>query len=509
MQKIIYHIPCDPYFACIFAAIIEELVREYPKSKHIVIPNFGIRFFEAPLSRYPTRLKKIQLSIRFALGQIKEVGRTQQLLKQYIEINTLKKLAFANPLKWLLHYYCNFITFSETKEKNPKTEIAKEYISYFSVNGIKVGDLCANTYMRYKPSATFNPSDRFLGLVEHGAKSLTSYWKSLTANPRSAYYIGTYGIYNHGGIPMRVAAQKGLGIINFGAMEIYFRHYPLHSIKNNELPTHLTDYPNYSTDCNRVITKELLEKAIKTLEQRTQNNHQETMPYMKSTIKNSNHGDAPQSLRSCVVVMLHDFFDSPHLYRHMLFPDFVTWVEQTIEHCLEKNISIFIKPHPNEIEESEAVTHALQVKYKNQPVQWINKSTPNALIFAAKPDLVITAYGSVIAEAAYMGIPVLLCGDHPAINFKIGHTAKSIEEYFDYISNHRHAKPSDTQEVALFTATHYQNIFLKSQDSLATHEKILISDRSISNQLRRPGTKSYTQLMARQIVREIKANSDC
>jgi len=31
-----------------------------------------------------------------------------------------------------------------------------------------------------------------------------------------------------------------------------------------------------------------------------------------------------------LIVFLHDFFDSPHGYRWMLFPDFLEWIEHTI-----------------------------------------------------------------------------------------------------------------------------------------------------------------------------------
>ena len=102
----------------------------------------------------------------------------------------------------------------------------------------------------------------------------------------------------------------------------------------------------------------------------------------------------------------------------------------------------------------------------SEEVLWIDKSQKNSSLFKSNPALLVSMYGSVAAEATYAGVPVLLAGDHPGINFEVGYTATSKKEYFEYLGFYRQAREGKKEDAINFTAQHYYNNFAKRSDSL-------------------------------------------
>ena len=75
-----------------------------------------------------------------------------------------------------------------------------------------------------------------------------------------------------------------------------------------------------------------------------------------------------------------------------------------------------------------------------------------------------------MAECAFNKFPILLAGDHPAINFDLGITAKSKAQYFQVISN---PNPYNLDKASinsvLFTALHHKNNIINNGNSLKSH----------------------------------------
>ena len=160
--------------------------------------------------------------------------------------------------------------------------------------------------------------------------------------------------------------------------------------------------------------------------------------------------------------MLHDFFDSPHCYNWMIFPDFWTWTYETLLYCHRNQILLNIKPHPNQRLASKKIVNEFKERFKDSSfINWLPSSINNSKIFKKKPSLIISVYGSITAEATFMKIPVLLAGDHPAINFNIANTAINKKNYFQLLSNLKLNKLGSRKNAILFTALHHKNVFEK------------------------------------------------
>lgn len=132
-------------------------------------------------------------------------------------------------------------------------------------------------------------------------------------------------------------------------------------------------------------------------------------------------------VRNAVVVFLHDFFDSPHIYAHLVFDDFWQWICFTIQTLTDAGIPFFVKPHPNQIAASTEVLEQLKSKFQN--LSFLSKNITNRQLVDAGMGAGVTVYGTIGHELAYLGIPTICCARHPHHAFDFCRTARSLDEY--------------------------------------------------------------------------------
>jgi hypothetical protein len=149
----------------------------------------------------------------------------------------------------------------------------------------------------------------------------------------------------------------------------------------------------------------------------------------------ANKGETVPDVKDGLVIFLHDFFDSPHCYQWMLFPDFWEWLTHTINVAQENRLKVFIKPHPNQYPESHAVVEKFRQLYPDACV--ISSKITNKQLVDAGAVCGLTVYGTVAHELAFLGIPTICCGDHPHINYDFCFTAKTLDEYGQLLKNYR------------------------------------------------------------------------
>jgi hypothetical protein len=65
------------------------------------------------------------------------------------------------------------------------------------------------------------------------------------------------------------------------------------------------------------------------------------MSYMRSTAYGKPADEVPMASKTPVVIFLHDFYDSPHIYHDLVFNDFWEWVCFTIETSRSSGIALF------------------------------------------------------------------------------------------------------------------------------------------------------------------------
>ena len=295
-------------------------------------------------------------------------------------------------------------------------------LAKLQINGVLVGDLVIDSYLRFKPAATINVADPFLRKILGQVLRDLELSQAWFEKEKPLIYLSSYTTYIEHGIPVRVALALDVPVRVFGSLMVFGKRLSI------DEPFHTTSGSCYQQIAGRLSeSSEELSLAKKMLDARLSGDIDQATYYMKQSAYAVRREDIPYDVSGSAVVFLHDFFDSPHVYADMVFDDFWQWVCCTIETFQEQNIKFFVKPHPNQVDCSVNVVLALQDRYPDLqilPTQITNRQLVNAGIKAG-----ITVYGTVAHELAYMGVPVICCARHPHHTFDFCRTAKNIKTY--------------------------------------------------------------------------------
>ena len=141
----------------------------------------------------------------------------------------------------------------------------------------------------------------------------------------------------------------------------------------------------------------------------------------------STGGNPIPDVAGAVLIFLHDFYDSPHVYHDLVFVDFWDWICFTITTLSDAGIPFWIEPHPNQVSFSEGVL--IELKQRFPAVNFISSGTSNIDLVEVGILCGVTVYGTVAHELAYLGVPTITCARHPHVGFDFCMTAKSVEQY--------------------------------------------------------------------------------
>lgn len=305
----------------------------------------------------------------------------------------------------------------------------------FEVEGVLCGDLIIDTYLRYKPSPTFNPNDifvlRLIWQASRDIKKVRQYFRS----SKPVVYFTTYSTYIEHGISVRVAIEQKIPVFSFGnffqfGLQLssdHFRHTPdarLYKKTILQLPEQeLTEY---------------IKEAESILEFRMSGGIDNATGYMRQSAYQETdsldlNADYLNSLNGAVVIFLHDFYDSPHVWDDFIFTDFWDWLIKTIKILKKEEINFFIKPHPNQLNDN-----AIKVLVEKYPdLKWLNSAYNNRVLVEAGIVCGLTVYGTVAHELAYLGVPSIGAAKHVHQAFSFCRQAKTISEYESLLTNCR------------------------------------------------------------------------
>lgn len=296
-----------------------------------------------------------------------------------------------------------------------------ETLGAVTIDGVLVGDLVIDSYLRFRPSPRVVLDDPFLLYVlwqaHRDVRRARAYFRA--ARPR--LYLGSYSTYVQHGVVARVALDEGVAVHTFGNMQRFGKQLTTEDV------FHTMDPRPYREGFGSLDRKaERLGEAARQLEFRLSGGIDTATSYMARSAYAGGTVDAPD-VRGAAVVFLHDFYDSPHVYADLVFPDFWAWICCTIETLEAARVPYFVKPHPNQIGLSEGVLAELRARYPRLPMLPI--AVTNRQLADGGMACAITMYGTVAHEVAYLGVPSIGCARHPHAAFDFCRTAKSQEEY--------------------------------------------------------------------------------
>lgn len=297
--------------------------------------------------------------------------------------------------------------------------------SVLSVDGILIGDLVIDSYLRFRPSPEFNVNDSFVRKIIWQAlrdiRRASLFFK--VAKPK--LYLSSYSTYIEHGVAVRIALKYGVAVRVYGnpssfGMKLSLTHF-----------YHTIDTSEYKKDFSELTNRNVrLDEAEKMLNLRFSGGVDTATAYMKTSAYEISNETVP-NVAGDVVIFLHDFYDSPHVYADLVFPDFWSWIIFTIEVLKEAKIGFWIKPHPNQISLSDLAYKELINRYANLRI--ISPRINNKQLAEAGMKCGVTVYGTVAHELAYMGVPSIACARHPHHSFDFCRTAHTKKQYRSFL----------------------------------------------------------------------------
>ena len=350
--------------------------------------------------------------------------------KRFIESPTLRK-------KWITLYnsFCRQVGFNSTgiQPLNDMVDLyhswkvwrnltTKQSIIDLALHNIYVGDLIYDSYLRFKPSETVDIHNRYLWLIIWQAYRDIRRSQKYFSSVKPKLFLTSYTTYIQHGIPVRVALNNDVRVFSFGNYQQFAKE-----LSNTDWSqTKNTD--KYSKAYSVMENKDgKLALADNAMTLRMSGQLDNATAYMKESAYRESNQVVPNVVQA-IVIFLHDFYDSPHVYRSMLFPDFWEWICFTIDTLKNADIKFFIKPHPNQIKLSDKALDKLKNLYPE--ANFISPKITNKQLVVAGMSCAVTVYGTVAHEMAYLGVPTIACGDNPHMSFNnICKLANSIEDY--------------------------------------------------------------------------------
>ena len=335
------------------------------------------------------------------------------------------------------------------------------------ISGVDCGDLIIDSFLRFRPSPRIVVNDPFMLYLIWQAHRDVRRSRDYFNRVRPALYLTTYTTYIQHGIAARVAVQEGVRTFSFG------NHQEIAKLLTEDDIFHTRNCLNYKKDFKLLKDSEskILE-ASKEIENRLSGGIDSATAYMRVSAYNEVLPDL-KNIENSVVVFLHDFYDSPHVYGELVFSDFWDWICFTVSTLRDAGIRFLIKPHPNQIALSDGVISELRNVYPD--LELIPAEITNAQLVRAGIVCAVTVYGSVAHEMAYMGVPTISCAVNPHVSFSFCHTAKNLSEYKFFLENAANIKAMNVnttlyrEEALEFYVMHnlsYENDYISLRNRL-------------------------------------------
>lgn len=394
----------DPFYLTLFAHIVNALCQRAMYEVELFVP----RSLEAAVGTG----WKAWILRAFPINRL----QTNQWIRLYEVVTTrvaYRSTSLRHPLGDMIDAWRSWRTWRQLRSAAELESI--------SINGVLCGDLVIDTFLRFRPSPRVQMSDPFMLRVLWQAHRDLRRAQLYFRSKRPRLYLTSYTTYIQHGIATRVALQEGVRVVSFGSFQEFGKLHTDGDFFHTRNPTqYLREFDQLPDPLP------LLEEARRQLEARLNGAIDTATSYMASSAYRETTNVVPD-VSGAVVIFLHDFYDSPHVYGDLVFPDFWEWICFTINTLRQADMRFLVKPHPNQIALSDSVMDELIAYFPE--LELIAPEITNRQLVDAGMACAVTVYGTVAHEMAYMGVPTIACARHPHIAFGFCRTASDRSSY--------------------------------------------------------------------------------
>jgi hypothetical protein len=296
---------------------------------------------------------------------------------------------------------------------------------------VEVGDLIYDSYLRFYSKPTITEIDEDLLFIIEKALNIFYGFREFLESRSIKCLLNTYVSYIHHGITARLCLASDIPVYTVG-----YNNYLIQRV-TKEFPYHQINHTEF--DPQRELNSEQRELAKMEFTSRFSGKIDSATAYMRS----SAYSDGKINKRYIeqlaynsrnIIIYAHDFYDSPHINRQLLYPDFYQYLKEALQAVSSlTGTGVFIKIHPNGMPGSKEKLIDLVLSYNKDHFFILDESTSNNQIIESKPDLVATARGTIGIEMAYFNVPTVALFDNIYSNFKFVHTCYDREIYYSIL----------------------------------------------------------------------------
>ena len=307
---------------------------------------------------------------------------------------------------------------------------SKKDIEEIEIDGVIIGDLIYDTYLKISKKPTIDVEDKLFLRVLLYSIEMYIFWCDYFNNNQVKAVVVSHCVYNLA-IPLRIALQRNIDGYQVNATHLY---------RLNSENMHAYNDFKYYHERFQSLPIQFKEKGIKRaqekIKQRFAGKIGVDMRYSRKSAYSSKK--YPQLLEKTekfkILVATHCFFDSPHSYGFNLFPDFYEWVNFLSDIAKKTDYEWYFKTHPDYIQESRDLVELFvqnQDKFYLLPADSSHHQIIQEGIGAA-----LTVYGTIGFEYAALGIPVINASlNNPHISYKFNLHPKTVKEYEGILLN--------------------------------------------------------------------------
>jgi hypothetical protein len=327
----------------------------------------------------------------------------------------------------------------------------KRDVENLTVDGIWIGDLIYDTYLRERAQPTIDLQDeRFLSFLQESL-AIFVFWQDYFEQHEVRAVNVSHCVYNNA-MPLRIAVSRNIPVYQTNATHVYRMN------KGNLFA--YGDYRYFPEKFSLLSSQEQQagkREAQKRIELRFSGQVGVDMRY--STKSAYGKKRSARVLRSSdkfkVLIAAHCFFDSPHSYGNNLFPDFYEWFDFIGKVSNETAYDWYVKTHPDFLPGNMEVINYFLGKYPRLTL--IDAATSHHQLIEEGVGCALTSYGTIGFEYAALGILVVnasLCNPHIAYDFNLH--PESIAKYSEILHH------LDRQSLQINKEQVYEYYFMKN-----------------------------------------------
>ena len=406
---------------------------------------------------------------------------------------------------YFLIRYSNFFDYLKAKKisknffkkKNNKTDVEN-----FKINGIWIGDLIYDSYLKKFSVPTIDlDSKRFKNFFTTCIENFL-YWEKIFKRKTIKGIAVSHAVYLNA-IPLRIAVKNNIEAFHCVDSMLYKIDNKSCSFekKTNGFDYHFKLYKkifkSFSPDKKKksiLKGKNFLKKII--------NGNQKYFYFPDKKISKKKKKYFLENNKKKIVIFAHSFFDSPHVYGNFLFPDFYEWLLFLSKVAKKSNFDWYIKPHPNYDDNSEIILDKF-IKDHSE-IKKLDRDAPILDLVKQGMYAALTVYGSCASELPYLGIKVVNAdrnNPHSAYNFSFN--PKNLNEYEEIILNldkkKLNFKLNELYEFHYMNQFYFHNRFLFENIGEKFLKKnnrpIMYSDMIFNNWLRKFSKKKHNYII--------------